>query len=919
VGTHDNFFALGGDSILALQLIAQARQKGLRFTPKQLFAEPTIAALAASLNTPAQQLESRLLSLWRDILGNPAITRQDDFFALGGDSIIALQLIAKARQAGLRFTPKELFEHPRVEALAALLLARTATATPTPPAKAPEPFALSPLPMERLHALTATELDDAYPLSPLQKGLLFHSLLEGDSGVYVNQLQAELNGPLDSQRFIAAWRSTVAAHPLLRTGVLWQGLDEPLQCVYRTLDLPVTQLDWRTLDEDARPEALRRFCQEDRLRGFAPDRRPLQRVALMQLDDERWYLVWSRHNLIADGWSSVALLQEILARYIGEKPPARPAYREYIGWLASRPAQASAQFWTQQLSGFEGAGSLPMLAPRRPGQPVDQQSHSLSLDSAATDALNVAARRLNVTLNTLIQAAWGLLLARYNDQPDVVFGAISSGRPSELPGADQMLGVFINTLPLRIQALSQLSVETYVQAVQAASVALREHEQTPLAEILQASPRGAALFDTLLVFQNLPEVGERRLNAGALSLRALDNLEQNTFGLTVTALPGRELEVLFSADAQRLPASALQSLIGHFRELLLALAGDRSRRLGELPLLAPAERDAVLRQWNQTALELDPQVDMLALFERQVQATPQRVALVCGEQRLSYAELNAQANRLARWLHQAGVDSDRLVAVCLEREAAVLVTLLAIHKAGGAYLPIDPAQPPARNADILEQAQPTLVLTREALCGRFDAGLPLATLEALEPELMAWDSHDLALPTHPRQLAYSLYTSGSTGRPKGVQIERQAFVNFLRGIQVYAQVVADDRLLAVTTLGFDIAGLELFLPLVHGACVVLASREQALQPTELLRLLEQEAITLMQATPASWQMLVEHDSPAWAGLRVLCGGEALGAELAQRLLARGVALTNVYGPTETTVWSAAQPVQRVDGVGRPLR
>ncbi|HLA33202.1 MAG TPA: amino acid adenylation domain-containing protein [Pseudomonas sp.] len=923
VSTHDDFFALGGDSILALQLIAKARQAGLKFSPKQLFAQPTIAGLAAILPSPARELEARLLPLWREVLGQPELARRDDFFAQGGDSILALQLIAQARQAGLKFSPKELFEHPNIAALAGLLLGRqSAPAAASPATIGWSPFALSPLPAERLRELTGAELEDAYPLSPLQKGLLFHSLLEGDSGVYVNQLQAELTGPFAAERFLEAWHATVAAHPLLRTGVFWQGLDEPLQGVYRHMPLPVRQLDWNELDEPARQQALHEFCQHDRRQGFAPDRPPLQRLALIRLEEQRWWLVWSRHNLIADGWSSVALLQEVLARYAGAAPPPRPAYRDYIGWLAQQNTKASAPFWAQQLAGFEGAGSLPMLAAPCPGQAPDQLTQSLRFDAEASGRLNAAARRLNVTLNSLIQATWGLLLARYNDQPDVVFGAISSGRPSELPGAERMLGVFINSLPLRVQALPQLSVQAYVQAVQTAAVALREHEQTPLAEILQASPRGAALFDTLLVFQNLPEIGERRLQAGGLSLHALDNLEQTTYGLTVKALPGRELELLFSAATQRLPAPALQALSGHFRELLLALAEDGTRCLGELPLLAAAERDSLLRQWNQSASPLDPHEDMLALFERQAQAAPQRQALVCGAQRLGYGELNAQANRLARWLRQAGVGCDQLVAVCLEREAATLVCLLAIHKAGAAYLPIDPAQPAARNADILEQAQPRLLLTREALRGAFAAELRLVTLEALEPELARLATDNLGLPVQPRQLAYSLYTSGSTGRPKGVQIERQAFVNFLHGIQEYARLDAADRLLAVTTLGFDIAGLELFLPLVHGACVVLATREQVLQPTELLHLLEQEAITLMQATPASWQMLVEHDSPAWQGLRVLCGGEALGAELAQRLLGLGVELTNVYGPTETTVWSAAQPVQRVEGavvpIGRPL-
>ncbi|MES2820925.1 MAG: amino acid adenylation domain-containing protein, partial [Pseudomonadota bacterium] len=729
VSIHDDFIALGGDSILALQLIAKARRLGLRFSPKQLFAQPTIASLAATLDSPTRQLEAQLLPLWREVLGQPELARLDDFFALGGDSILALQLIAKARQAGLRFSPKELFQHPCVAALAGLLASRApSTAAVQPAAPDLAPFALSTVAPERLRELAGAELDDAYPLSPLQKGLLFHSLLEGESGVYVNQLQAELSGPFVPESFLAAWRAAVAAHPLLRTGVLWQGLDEPLQGVYRELELPVTRLDWSDLDEPARQQALHRYCQDDRRQGFAPQRPPLQRLALIRLESERWWLVWSRHHLIADGWSSVLLLEEILARYSGATPAPRPAYRDYIGWLAAQPGQDSAAFWQGTLQGFEGSGSLPMLAAPRPGQPVDAFTRGLSFDAGETLRLNQAAKRAKVTLNTLIQAAWALLLARYNDQPDVVIGVTSSGRPSDLPGADRMLGVFINTLPLRVRAQPHLALAEFLRAVQNTSVALREHEQTPLAEILQGQDRGAALFDSLLVFQNLPAAAERQLRVGELTLRVLDNLEQTNYGLTLEALPGRQLQLLFSADARRLPEPALLSLMGHMRHLLLAMDSPDDTRLAQLGLL-DADEQARLAAWSRQVADYSLEPDWQTRVAARVARHPERTVARCGDQSLSYAQLWQRSEALARGLRALGARADRPVALLAERGLELLCLMVATLRAGAAWLPLEPTQPPARWRQVLSRAGRPLVVCgeayRHALAAHYDGPIAL--------------------------------------------------------------------------------------------------------------------------------------------------------------------------------------------------
>lgn len=920
---HDDFFALGGDSILALQLIAKARQVGLKFSPKQLFAQPTIASLAATLDSPARQLEAQMLPLWRELLGQPELARQDDFFAQGGDSILALQLIAKCRQAGLKFSPKELFAHPSIEALAGLLLSRapaTSSAAVQPAAPRLAPFALSTVAPERLRELAGAELEDAYPLSPLQKGLLFHSLLEGDNGVYVNQLQAELTGPFAAEPFLAAWRAAVAAHPLLRTGVLWQGLDEPLQAVFRELELPVTRLDWSALDEPARNQALQQYCQEDRRLGFAPQHPPLQRLALIRLETERWWLVWSRHHLIADGWSSVSLLEEILARYSGNTPAPRPAYRDYIGWLAAQPLQDSAAFWQRTLQGFEGSGSLPMLAAPRPGQPVDYITRGLNFDAEESLRLNLAAKRAKVTLNTLIQAAWALLLARYNNQPDVVIGVTSSGRPSELPDADKMLGVFINTLPLRVQARPQLALADFLSAVQNASVALREHEQTPLAEILQKQDRGAALFDTLLVFQNLPAAAERQLQVGELTLRALDNLEQTNYGLTLEALPGRQLQLLFSADAQRLPEPALLALMGHLRNLLLAMDSPGATRLGQIGLLGASEQ-ARLADWGRREADYGLEPDWESRVAARVAEHPQRIVARCGDQSLSYAQLWQRSEALARGMRALGAQADQPVALLAERGLELLCLMVATLRAGAAWLPLEPTQPPARWQQVLGRAGRPLVVCSEAyraaLASHYDGPI------AIPAELLERSAEGRLpqLAARSEQLAYVLFTSGSTGQPKGVMVNRAGMLNNMLAKLAPLGLSEGDVIAQTAPACFDISVWQTLTAPLFGACVEIVPDAVVRDPQALLALLASRRISLLEPVPALLHALLEAQGECRVELPalrwVLPTGEALPTPTARAWFEcyPEIPLMNAYGPAECSDDVAFQPLHQAPEEG----
>lgn len=771
-------------------------------------------------------------------------------------------------------------------------------------------------------------------LSFAQQRLWFLQQLDPESTAYNLTRAFHLRGRLDELALEKAFQALIARHAVLRTRFEdVQG--EPQQIVLAEVPFNLVCEQHTGMPEEAQLAILSRRLQHEAAQSFDLSQAPLVRVTLLHFDEQNHGLLLAMHHIVSDAWSNPILVRDLAAAYAqalaGQTPelPALPVqYADYAVWqrqqLQGEALATELRHWRSYLGERVPVLELPTDLPR-PAKP-SQRGQRLRFVLPAELAAHAQAfcRAEGYTPFVLLLATWQLLLARYSGQQAFAIGVPHAARSRcEL---EELIGFFVNTLVYRVDLGTQLSGRELCRRLRQESLAALDHAELPFELLLEQlqierDPSRTPLFQAMF---NLSSGAAVRLSLADMQIEQLlieADSAKFDLSLDVAVRPdGVHCELEYRLDLF-LPATAAR-MAAHYQQLLGALLDSPDSSVWQLPLLASGERDEVLNLWNRSEMALTPGDDMLTLFERRVLADPERCALVCGPERLSYAELNAQANRLAHWLRGQGVGREQLIGVCLEREAMLLIALLAIHKAGAAYLPIDPAQPPARNADILAQAAPRLLLSCEALIGLFDSSLPVVTLESLEPGLATLSAANPGLPVQPRQLAYCLYTSGSTGRPKGVQIEREALVNFLQGIQAHARLTANDRLLAVTTLGFDIAALELFLPLLQGACVVLAQREQVLQPAALIGLLQSQAISVMQATPATWQMLLEHDSQAWPGLRVLCGGEALTGELAERLLARGVQLTNVYGPTETTVWSAAQAVERVDAavvpIGRPL-
>lgn len=772
------------------------------------------------------------------------------------------------------------------------------------------------------------------PLSFAQQRLWFLQRLAPESTAYNLTRAFHLRGKLDVLALEKAFKALIARHAVLRTR-FEDRQGDPQQLVLAEVPFNLVCEQHADLTEQAQLAVLGRRLQQEAARPFDLAQPPLLRVTLLRFDEQNHGLLLAMHHIVSDAWSNPVLVRDLAAAYAqalaGQTPelPVLPVqYADYAVWqrqqLQGEALTAELRHWRDYLGERVPVLELPTDLPR-PAKPSQHgQRLRFALPAQLAERAQVFCRAEGCTPFVLLLATWQLLLARYSGQQAFAVGVPHAARSRcEL---EDLIGFFVNTLIYRVDLGKQLTGRELCRRLRQESLTALDHAELPFELLLEQlqierDPSRTPLFQAMF---NLSSGAAVRLSLADIQIEQLlieADSAKFDLSLDVAVRPdGVHCELEYRLDLF-LPATA-ERMAEHYQQLLGALLDSPDSRVWQLPLLASGERDQVLNLWNRSERLLVPGEDMLTLFEQRVLAAPERCALVCGTERLSYAELNAQANRLAHWLRGEGAGSEQLVGVCLEREAMLLIALLAIHKAGAAYLPIDPAQPPARNADILAQAAPCLVLTREALAGLFDSSLPVVTLESLRPVMATLCERNLDLPVQSRQLAYSLYTSGSTGRPKGVQVEREALVNFLHGIQEHARLTEVDRLLAVTTLGFDIAALELFLPLLHGACVVLAQREQALQPAALIELLETRAISVMQATPATWQMLLEHDSPAWQGLRVLCGGEALSGELAERLLARGVQLINVYGPTETTVWSAAQAVERVDAavipIGRPL-
>jgi natural product biosynthesis luciferase-like monooxygenase protein len=776
---------------------------------------------------PRNEVERMLVETWAEVLGRERVGIHDNFFELGGDSIQAIQLSTRLQRAGLRVTSAQLFAHQTPAELAAVVGPREAPREQAPASIAPqEP--LTQLEVSALERLVGQSglAEDVLPLGHTQQGILFHVLDHPDSQLYLEQLGLELHGPLEATLLTRAWERVVQLHPALRASFHWRDLREPLQVLHRRVELPFTLLDWSDSEPGTWSERFRELGEAELRRGFELTRAPLMRLVLVRLAPGHHYLLWSAHHLLLDGWSYSLILQQVLDVYTALVEGRElaldktPSYRDYLAWMKAQEVSKAEQYWRGMLGGMAGVNPLAVRRPASagPGQAGEQVQ---VLTPEETTRLQTFARQHQLTLHTLVQGAWALLLGRYGGERSVVFGTTVAGRPPELPGVESMVGLFIQSLPLRVELPADARTLPFLRQLQTRNAELRQYECTPLADIQRwAGFPGQSLFESIVIFENFPLSEALRASSRQLQVSKVRDIDRTHYPLTLLAIPGQELTLRLRHDSS-VDAPAATRLVRHLRTLLLGMSSQPEAHLDQLPLLPDEERQHLLVEWNDTTTPFPRDASLPALFEAQVARTPEAVALVFEGSRLTYRELDARANQLARHLRSLGVGPDSLVGLCLERSLELGVAMLAILKAGGAYVPLDPKYPRERLSLMLEDSRASLVVTRQSLAALFEgSSARVLSLDEVAVSPRSQDASPLPCPAEPSHLAYVLYTSGSTGRPKGVMVTHRNVANFFTAM--------DERLgtepgtwLAVTSISFDISVLELLWTLCRGFKVVI--------------------------------------------------------------------------------------------------
>lgn len=689
--------------------------------------------------------------------------------------------------------------------------------------------------------METTTVVDSYQLSPLQQGMIFHRLHAATVGVDIEQMVGELDEPIDTPTLEQAWRQVVARHAILRTQFRWIGLDEPVQDVLSGVESPLRIVDLRPMSGADQSQLFAEYLEGDRIAGFELDCAPLWRITLFRLDDDRSRLVLTYHHALLDT-SVVWCIQELFQCYDALRGGTVPTfeerrpYRDHIGWLQEHlrdNREAAKQYFQQLLAGIEGPTRLDAL--ERPGPPTATYGAlRFALSEDISRALHALGTELGNGAPAVVEAVWALVLSSFSGSSDVVFGSTRGCRRSGLAGSDTMMGLLINTTPVRVSLEPTLSVRELLSTVRAQQVAKRAYEHTPLTDVQAAvHSHGAGLFDTIVVINELHQGTRLKRVGDAFATRQFDLHDQTNFALTLLAYLDPSTHFKLSFDRSRFDDASIERVRQLFVEILEAVVATPDLPLNQLVSVSAGER-GLLAAWNSTRSEYPAQSCIHELFEAQVERTPDAIALVFREAQITYRELNTRANSVAAQLTTLGVGPDVLVGVFVERSVEMMIGLLGVLKAGGAYVPMDPKYPHARIAMMLEDAHVSVVLTQKRLRGSLPTTVAhVVVLDSSDP-IHTVHSPPIVAGLNSEHLAYVIFTSGSTGRPKGVMVEHRNVVNFFTAMD---EALGHDSSqppgtwLAVTSISFDISVLELFWTLTRGFTVVLQQDERTLAGT----------------------------------------------------------------------------------------
>ena len=772
---------------------------------------------------------------------------------------------------------------------------------------------------------------DIYPLTPTQSGMLYHTLRSPGNELYFQQISCTIRGALDYDYFKRAWDQVVARHPALRTIFIWEGIDEPLQIVRQEVTVPWDLFDWRDSASDKQADRLTALQHDYRKRGFDLTQAPLLSMALIRIDDEQYHFIWNFHHLLTDGWSTHLVFNEAFAVYeklrLGAQPnlPAVRPFQNYIAWLKQQNLESAERYWRKLLNGLASPTPLQVDKPVVSAA-VSHGETSIELSQSTTTALKAMAQQHRLTLNTIVLGAWALLLSRYSGQEDVVFGTTLSGRPVDLDGVENMVGMFINTLPLRTQITDDVQLLSWLQGLQNLQLEIRQYEYSPLAQVQRWSDvsAGQALFDSIVVFENYPiEAAAER----SIQLENVHYREQSNYPLALLVVPREHLELLAIFNQNRFEETAISRILGHLETILIAMASNPIQTLSEIPLLSSEEYQQIVFEWNDTEVDLGSPVWLSDRIAQAAQTAPNTMAIVAEDHNLTYAELDARANQLAHLLIKRGVIPGGPIGLYVDRSAAMIVGILGILKAGCAYVPLDPAYPSHRIRFILDDTKAQVVVAQPHLAGQINhPELEFILLDS------SWSAITAELDQAPEvrmtgdDMAYIIYTSGSTGQPKGVRVTHaNLFQSTAARHHFYEEIVG--RFLLLSSFAFDSSVAGIFWTLADGGTLVLPAPGDERDLDQLADLIARERVTHTLALPSLYRLLLDY-SPTGAleSLRtVIVAGEVCPPDLSTRHFNRlpATRLYNEYGPTEATVWASVYPLRPTSSpervpIGQPI-
>jgi amino acid adenylation domain-containing protein len=781
----------------------------------------------------------------------------------------------------------------------------------------------------------SSEIEDSYVISPMQHGMLFHNLLHPGTEMYIRQIIYALHEELDVPALRQAWQNAVRRHAILRTSLRWEGLDEPVQEVHRHISVPFEESDWRGLSALEHEARLEDFLQAERRRGFDLSEPPLMRLRLFRIANDDYQLVWTFHHILSDGTSDVLLLKEVFSFYEALRTgqavelKSAPSYRDYTEWLRRQDTTAAKAHWRRVFERFTAPTPLPVaFAHERATLSPVTGEQAILLSVELTSALKSFAQEHELTLNTLMQGAWALLLSAYSGEEDIVFGAARACRRSALQGqgAEKIVGPFINILPVRVRVSAARSLVDWLKELRDQWVAMRDYEHTPMVKLQEWSDLGpgVSLFDSIVSFDRRQMKTSLQSLGGNWLRRELRSIQARTnYALALTGYGEDSFLLSLRYDSARFDDATIRRMLGNLQRTFEGFVGHADGRLSDVSLLTEAELHQSLREWNSTASDYPREVCVHSLFETQVERAPNASAVVFQNACLTYRELNDKANQIAHRLRALGVGVEDRVGLLCDRSLELVTGMLGILKAGGAYVALDPASPEERLSSILKDARVRVLLTQS----RLSTGLTgcVEHTICLDKDWQSIAGESTQQPSSnvsARNAAYVIYTSGSTGQPKGVVIEHRNLCNLIFWHRRAFSITSDDRATQLAGLGFDASVWEMWPYLAAGASVYLLDEETRLSPSCLTSWLVRKGITMcFLPTPLAEEVLSLSFPPDTTLRFMLTGGDKLHCFPSDSLPFQ---LVNNYGPTENTVVTTSGLVlngeQRlpVPSIGRPI-